>query len=129
MQGLNAIANSNKSTDFSDMDSMLDTYIESIASKDPNSNSFSGISTSFAGLDDITNGLQKSDLILLKTQGDDNASKELKNEYQIEIPKISILFTPFLNLVALQILAYETAKLLHDNIDEPRDLKKCVSAE
>ena len=65
MQGLNAIANSNKSTDFSDMDSMLDTYIESIASKDPNSNSFSGISTSFAGLDDITNGLQKSDFIIL----------------------------------------------------------------
>ncbi len=74
-------------------------------------------------------GKRKSDLILLKTQGDDNASKELKNEYQIEIPKISIMFTPFLNLVALQILAYETAKLLHDNIDEPRDLKKCVSAE
>lgn len=65
MQGLNDIMNSSRSTDFSDMETMLTEYIEEISSKDPAAGSMSGISTSFAGLDELTNGLQPSDFIIL----------------------------------------------------------------
>lgn len=65
MQALNAIMSSNKSTEFSDMEEMLNEYIAHISNKDPDQSSFNGISTSYAGLDSITNGLQRSDFIIL----------------------------------------------------------------
>ena len=57
----------------------------------------------------------------------------IANGYEGTVESIDIfytkLLTPFLNLVAIQILAYETAKHIHDNVDEPRDLIKCVANE
>ena len=61
--------------------------------------------------------------------GDNEIDKKINPNFVIEIPKVNNLLTPFLNLVAIQILAYETAKHIHDNVDEPRDLIKCVATE
>ena len=72
---------------------------------------------------------RKANIILLKTIDDNYAQEKIKNKLFIDIPKINKWFTPFLNLVALQLLAYETAKFIHDDIDKPRDLKKCVDNE
>lgn len=72
---------------------------------------------------------RNTSIILLKTKGDNVAQEKLQNKFSIEIPKTNKWFTPFLNLVALQLLAYETAKYIHDNVDQPRDLKKCVDSE
>lgn len=72
---------------------------------------------------------RKTTLILLKTASDNIDKAKLSYEYSVEIPKVSIEFAPFLNLVALQMIAFETACLLNDNVDEPRDLQKCVASE
>lgn len=65
LQSLNGIMSDNKATDFSNMEEMLQEYIDAIASKNPEAGGLSGVSTSFTKLDDITNGLQPSDFIIL----------------------------------------------------------------
>ena len=70
-----------------------------------------------------------SNLILIKTKEDDEIENVLKYKYFIDIPRVKTIFTPMLNLVALQLLAYETAKFIHKDIDKPRNLKKCVDNE
>ena len=83
----------------------------------------------------LTNNLKEiqtkrgSNLILIKTKEDEEIKNLLKYKYFIDIPRVKTIFTPLLNLVALQILAYETAKLIHKDIDKPRNLKKCVDNE
>ena len=72
---------------------------------------------------------RKANVILIKTKDDFYAEDKIKNKFSIEVPASNKLFTPFLNLIVLQLIAYETAKLIHDNIDKPRDLKKCVENE
>jgi len=72
---------------------------------------------------------RKAKVFLLKTYGDTFAQQKIQNKYSVDIPKINKWFTPFLNLMALQLMAYETAKLIHDDIDQPRDLQKCVASE
>lgn len=72
---------------------------------------------------------RKAHVVLIRTKEDNAPDKKIGNKFSIEIPIINKLFTPFLNLIALQLLAYETAKLIHDNIDKPRDLTKCVVSE
>jgi len=72
---------------------------------------------------------RNADLILVKAKGDDVAQKDLKHKFAIEVPVMSKYFAPFLSLVALQMLAFETACLRNDNVDEPRDLCKCVANE
>ena len=72
---------------------------------------------------------RRANVILIRTKDDYLAEEKIQNKYSIEIPRVNKLFTPFLNLIALQLLAYETAKLIHDDIDKPRDLTKCVASE
>ena len=72
---------------------------------------------------------RRANVILIRTKDDYLADEKIGNKFSIEIPNVNKLLTPFLNLIALQLLAYETAKLIHDNIDEPRDLTKCVASE
>ena len=72
---------------------------------------------------------RKANVILIKTKDDYVIEDKIHNKYSIEIPEINKWFTPFLNLIALQLIAYETAKLIHNNIDKPRDLTKCVENE
>ncbi len=83
----------------------------------------------------LTNNLKEvqtkrgSKLILIKSKEDKEIENILKYKYYIDIPRVKTIFTPLLNLVALQLLAYETAKLIHKDIDKPRNLKKCVDNE
>ena len=72
---------------------------------------------------------RRANVILIRTKDDYFAEEKIGNKFSVEIPEINRLFTPFLNLIALQLIAYETAKLIHDNIDKPRDLTKCVVSE
>jgi glutamine---fructose-6-phosphate transaminase (isomerizing) len=59
--------------------------------------------------------------------GDENAS--YLADYIIPVPKTSELFSPFVNTVIVQLLAYYTAKNRHCPIDFPRNLAKSVTVE
>ncbi|MDD3593788.1 MAG: SIS domain-containing protein [Candidatus Gastranaerophilales bacterium] len=72
---------------------------------------------------------RKTNTIIIKTRNDCFIEERLKNKFSIEIPPVIEIFTPFLNLIALQLIAYETAKLIHTDIDKPRNLTKCVDNE
>ena len=50
-------------------------------------------------------------------------------DYEIRIPQISDIVAPVLAVVALQLLAYYTAKEKGCDIDKPRNLAKSVTAE
>ena len=61
---------------------------------------------------------------------------ELKKAFFVVASFMMILICPLLIYTrirhkggVLQLIAFETASLLHDNIDSPRDLIKCVAAE
>jgi glucosamine--fructose-6-phosphate aminotransferase (isomerizing) len=68
-----------------------------------------------------------SPVIALVDEGDD-VTKDLA-DYIIKIPHVDPLFTPVVNSVALQLLAYFTAKERGCPIDFPRNLAKSVTVE
>jgi len=47
----------------------------------------------------------------------------------IKVPSTDPLFSPFVNAVVLQLLAYHTARMLGREIDKPRNLAKSVTVE
>lgn len=47
----------------------------------------------------------------------------------ITVPKVDTLFSPVVNTVALQLLAYYTARRRNCPIDFPRNLAKSVTVE
>jgi glucosamine--fructose-6-phosphate aminotransferase (isomerizing) len=50
-------------------------------------------------------------------------------DYVIRLPRTGNMFTPITNAVALQLLAYHTAKYRECPIDFPRNLAKSVTVE
>lgn len=66
-------------------------------------------------------------LIALAEEGDE-AIEELADSV-IAVPKVDALFSPVVNIVALQLLAYYTAKARGCPIDFPRNLAKSVTVE
>jgi len=50
-------------------------------------------------------------------------------DIKIDIPKVNEILQPILNIVPLQLLAYEVAKLNKCDIDKPRNLAKSVTVE
>jgi glucosamine--fructose-6-phosphate aminotransferase (isomerizing) len=60
--------------------------------------------------------------------GSDRASLELANE-SISVPECSEWLSPILNVVPLQLLSYEIARLRGCDIDKPRNLAKSVTVE
>lgn len=66
-------------------------------------------------------------VVALVTEGD----KTIANmaDYTIEIPETDKIFTPILNIIPLQMLSYQVAKLRECNIDQPRNLAKSVTVE
>ncbi|MDO8687082.1 MAG: SIS domain-containing protein, partial [Dehalococcoidales bacterium] len=68
-----------------------------------------------------------SPLIALAEEGDE-AIGELADSV-IAVPKVDALFSPVVNIVALQLLAYYTAKERGCPIDFPRNLAKSVTVE
>ena len=70
---------------------------------------------------------RKAPVIALIGEGDDQVKKLA--DMTIQVPKTHSLFSPFVNTVALQLLAYHTAKELGCPIDFPRNLAKSVTVE
>jgi glutamine---fructose-6-phosphate transaminase (isomerizing) len=68
-----------------------------------------------------------SPVIAVATEGDDNIAALA--DYIIPMPEIDPLFSPVINSVALQLLAYYTAKERGCPIDFPRNLAKSVTVE
>ena len=68
-----------------------------------------------------------SPLIALAEEGDE-AIEELA-DWVITVPKVDIRFSPVVNIVALQLLAYYTARERDCPIDFPRNLAKSVTVE
>ncbi len=68
-----------------------------------------------------------SPLIALAEEGDE-AIGQLADSV-ITVPKVDVIFSPVVNTVALQLLAYYTAKHRGCPIDTPRNLAKSVTVE
>jgi glucosamine--fructose-6-phosphate aminotransferase (isomerizing) len=68
-----------------------------------------------------------SPLIVLAEEGDE-AIRELADSV-ITVPQVNAVFSPVVNTVALQLLAYYTAKERGCSIDFPRNLAKSVTVE
>ncbi len=66
--------------------------------------------------------------VIALAEKDDEALRELV-DMVIPVPRINTLFSPVLNVVALQLLAYYTAKERGCPIDFPRNLAKSVTVE
>lgn len=66
-------------------------------------------------------------VVALVTEGDKTIAKMA--DYTIEIPETDKIFTPVLNIIPLQMLSYQVAKLRECNIDQPRNLAKSVTVE
>ncbi len=70
---------------------------------------------------------RKSPLIALAEEGDE-AIGELA-DLVITVPRVDAIFSPVVNVVTLQLLAYYTAKYRGCPIDFPRNLAKSVTVE
>jgi len=70
---------------------------------------------------------RKAPLIALAEEGDE-AIEELADSV-ITVPRVGTLFSPVVNIVALQLLAYYTAKERGCPVDFPRNLAKSVTVE
>jgi glucosamine--fructose-6-phosphate aminotransferase (isomerizing) len=68
-----------------------------------------------------------SPLMALAEEGDE-AIGELADSV-ITVPRVDNIFSPVVNTVALQLLAYYTARKRHCSIDFPRNLAKSVTVE
>ena len=66
-------------------------------------------------------------IIAIVTEGDTEISS-LANVV-VPVPKVSEIFSPFLTVVPLQLLAYHIAAFRGTDIDKPRNLSKSVSVE
>ncbi len=67
-------------------------------------------------------------IVPIVTEGDDQIHK-LQPFYVMEVPETSELFSPFLTVVPLQLLAYSIAREFGEDIDQPRNLAKSVTVE
>ena len=66
-------------------------------------------------------------IIVVATEGDENA-KEL-GDLIIWVPEAPWLITPIINVIPLQLLAYQIATKLGLDVDQPRNLAKSVTVE
>ena len=70
---------------------------------------------------------RKSPVIAVAEEGDETI-EELADTV-ITVPRVGTIFSPVVNTVALQLLAYYTAKERGCPIDFPRNLAKSVTVE
>ncbi|MBR4329693.1 MAG: glutamine--fructose-6-phosphate transaminase (isomerizing), partial [Candidatus Riflebacteria bacterium] len=66
-------------------------------------------------------------LIAIATEGDEKI-RHLTDQV-IEVPRVSDLFSPIINVVPLQLFAYFVADLRGLDVDQPRNLAKSVTVE
>jgi glutamine---fructose-6-phosphate transaminase (isomerizing) len=67
-------------------------------------------------------------IVPIVTEGDTEIHK-INPSYVIEVPKTSEIFSPFLTVLPLQLLAYCVAREFGEDIDQPRNLAKSVTVE
>ncbi len=60
---------------------------------------------------------------------DDDEVTEAVADYLVRVPVTEPMFTPVVDVIPLQLLAYATARLLGRNVDRPRNLAKTVTVE
>ncbi len=60
---------------------------------------------------------------------DDDESVAAVADFVLRVPATEPLFTPMVDIVVLQLFAYDTARLLGRNVDRPRNLAKTVTVE
>lgn len=95
------------------------TPIVAIASRD------STYETLLANIKEIK--ARESPVIAIAEESDDEIQKYV--DFVIRVPKVDPIFSPVVNAVALQLLAYYTAKERGCPIDTPRNLAKSVTVE
>ncbi|HEY49032.1 MAG TPA: glutamine--fructose-6-phosphate transaminase (isomerizing) [Dehalococcoidia bacterium] len=97
----------------------LDTPVVAIAAKD---NTYE---TLLANIKEMK--ARESPVIAIAEEGD--AEIEQYVDFVVRVPKVDPLFSPVVNVTALQLLAYYTAKERGCPIDTPRNLAKSVTVE
>jgi len=70
---------------------------------------------------------RKGKVIVVTNEGDKRIRKLA--DYIIKVPKTRECFSPILNVIPLQLLAYYVADLKGCDVDHPRNLAKAVSCE
>ena len=70
---------------------------------------------------------RKGKIIAIVTQNDDRIHTIA--DYTIAVPAVHEILMPLLTVIPLQLLAYHIAVLRGCNIDQPRNLAKCVTVE
>ena len=60
---------------------------------------------------------------------DDDDKIDAVADFVLRVPRAPALFTPMIDIVPLQLLAYELARGLGRNVDRPRNLAKTVTVE
>ncbi|MBU1109020.1 MAG: glutamine--fructose-6-phosphate transaminase (isomerizing) [Candidatus Riflebacteria bacterium] len=66
-------------------------------------------------------------IIAIATEGDHEITS--LTEHVIEVPRVSDIFSPIINVVPLQLFAYYVADLRGLDVDQPRNLAKSVTVE
>ena len=69
------------------------------------------------------------DGIIISLANPDDQDIEVHSDHVIRVPKVHELISPMINVVSLQLLAYETAHRLELDVDQPRNLAKSVTVE
>ena len=67
-------------------------------------------------------------VIPVVTEGDEEI-KRLDPSYVIQVPRVAEIFSPFLTVMPLQLIAYCVAREFGEDIDQPRNLAKSVTVE
>jgi len=128
-KGLNTLLENKKTTDFSAVGSLLEEYIDYIAAKDAEHKGYTGFATSFQGLDELTNGLQRSDFIILaarpsmgKTAMALNLVKNilLDNEesYNVAIFSMEMHRRQLVNRLVAMLTSIDSFRLEQNQLDE-----------
>ena len=66
-------------------------------------------------------------MIAIANDGDTEIEKHA--DYVLRVPVTHELISPLVNVIPLQMLAYETANRLELDVDQPRNLAKSVTVE
>ena len=66
-------------------------------------------------------------LIAIASEGDTAIAQHA--QHVIEVPRVNELLSPIVNVIPLQLLAYEVANRLGRDVDQPRNLAKSVTVE
>jgi glutamine---fructose-6-phosphate transaminase (isomerizing) len=66
-------------------------------------------------------------VIAIASEGDDVIAAHA--DEVVTVPRVPELLSPIVNVVPLQLLAYETAHRLGRDVDQPRNLAKSVTVE